>query len=269
MSEKFYWKEEGGLKLLVSSALAEAGFVNGFSTRLGGVSPFPDEDLNLAGFGEDTDENIYENRSRFLRFFGNGFKISTAWQVHGNEIRQISSLQETGDSRQKADALVSNLEDVLAAVKTADCVPLLIGDPSNGAFAAVHAGWRGTLSRIAQKAVGALSDLYGSRPEDLVCAIGPSASGRCYEVGPEVVGAFVQEFSTGGKLFSETKGGHALVDLHLANREQLGETGVLAENISEAPYCTMERVDLFFSYRKEKMLYGRTGRLLSVIGRRV
>jgi len=268
MPDNFYWKEQDGLKLLVSEALEEAGFVNGFSTRLGGVSPFPDSDLNLAGFGDDSQENIAENRRRFLRFFGNGFRISTAWQVHGNDIRRITALDETGDSDQKADAVISDLADVLAGVKTADCVPVLIGDPVSGAYAAVHAGWRGTLSRIVQNAVRTLVQEFGSSAEELVSAIGPAASGRCYEVGPEVVEAFEAEFSTSGKIFSSTSGGHALVDLHLANTDQLVEAGVRKENISVAPYCTMERVDLFFSYRKDRPLHGKTGRLLSVIGKK-
>ena len=81
-----------------------------------------------------------------------------------------------------------------------------------------------------------------------------------------MIDAFVEKFSTGGKLFVETRKGHALIDLHLANKEQLLSVGVQEENIFTAPLCTMERTDLFFSYRKEKKLYGKTGRLLSVIG---
>jgi copper oxidase (laccase) domain-containing protein len=87
-------------------------------------------------------------------------------------------------------------------------------------------------------------------------------------VGPEVIEAFESEFSTSGKLFSATAGGHALVDLHLANREQLLAAGIPEKNISVAPYCTMERTDLFFSYRNEKQRLGKTGRLMSVIGRK-
>jgi copper oxidase (laccase) domain-containing protein len=156
MQDPFYWKEQDGLRVLVCRPLEAAGFVNGFSTRLGGVSPLPDGDLNLAGFGEDSEENIKENRRRFLRFFGEGFRISTAWQVHGNALRMISSLEDAGDSEEKADAVISELPGVLAGVKTADCVPVLIGDAVTGAYAAVHAGWRGTLKRIVEIAVGAL-----------------------------------------------------------------------------------------------------------------
>ncbi len=255
------------MKLLVSAALEAAGFVSGFSTRLGGVSPFPEGDLNLAGYGEDAEENIEENRRRFLRFFPEGFTISTVWQIHSDVVKKIAGAEEAGSTEDRADAIVSDLEGLLIGVKTADCVPVLIGDPETGAFAAVHAGWRGTLGRIAEKAVDRLVAEYGSSPSDLVCAIGPAASGRCYEVGPEVVEAFGKEFSTSGKIFSPTSGGHALVDLHLANTDQLRAAGVPESNISAAPYCTMERTDLFFSYRKDKPLHGRTGRLMSVIGR--
>ncbi|MEO6589599.1 MAG: laccase domain-containing protein, partial [Pyrinomonadaceae bacterium] len=89
-----------------------------------------------------------------------------------------------------------------------------------------------------------------------------------YEIGQDVISAFEEKFSTSGKLFTRTRDGHALIDLHLANKEQLLSIGVAAENIYIAPFCTMERTDLFFSYRAEKKLYGKTGRLLSVIGRK-
>src|SRR5437899_2980445 len=85
----FYWRELGGIKVLVCRELEEHGFANGFSTRLGGVSPFPAGDLNLAGFSEDTAQNIYENRRRFLTVFGEGVNLALSWQVHGDSIRTV------------------------------------------------------------------------------------------------------------------------------------------------------------------------------------
>ena len=82
----FYWRERDGVKVLVCRPLEEAGFVNGFSTRLGGVSHFPHDDLNLAGFNEDAAENIYENRRRFLNVFDGRFALATVWQVHGSGV---------------------------------------------------------------------------------------------------------------------------------------------------------------------------------------
>src|SRR5664279_3361272 len=86
----FLWRERGGVKVLVCRQLETAGFLNGFSTRLGGVSPFPDGDLNLAGFDEDAAANIEENRRRFLAVFGGDLRLATAWQVHGDTIKPIN-----------------------------------------------------------------------------------------------------------------------------------------------------------------------------------
>ncbi len=253
--------------MLVCREMEAAGFVNGFSTRLGGVSPFPENSLNLAGFDEDASENIYENRRRFLAVFGSDFDLAVVWQIHGDTIKTVASVSDIHSSEDRADALVSNLKNVLAGVKTADCVPVLIGDPKTGAFAAVHAGWRGTVKSIAAKVVKELSETYGSDPVDMICAIGPAACGRNYEIGQDVIDAFASNFSESEKYFAPTREGHALVDLHLANRDQLINCGVSNENIFTAPFCTMQRPDLFFSYRLEKQKYGKTGRLLSVIAR--
>ena len=264
---KFVWREESGVKVLVSKALEAAGFVNGFSTRLGGVSPFPENDLNLAGFGEDLDENIAENRKRFMRLFDDGFSLTTVWQVHGDQVKVLKTEEDVANIKEKYDGMVSNLPNVLAGVKTADCVPVLMGDRNTEAFASVHAGWRGTVESIVVKAFERMREEYGSKPENLVCAIGPAAGCKNYEIGQEVIDAFSEKFSTSGNLFTKTREGHALIDLHRANRDQLLSIGVPKENISTVPFCTMERNDLFFSYRVEKKTLGKTGRLMSVIGR--
>jgi YfiH family protein len=267
LTEKgFFWREKNGVKVLVCRALEEKGFTNGFSTRLGGVSPMPENDLNLAGFGEDSNENIYENRRRFLNVFGKDYALTTVWQTHSDKIKIVKTEKDIQNTEEKFDALVSDLPNILIGVKTADCVPILIGDTRNKAFAAVHAGWRGSAESIVVKAFEKMRENYGTKPQDLICAIGPAASCKNYEVGKEVIDAFESKFSTGGKLFVETRKNHALINLHLANKEQLTNLGVPEENIFTAPFCTMERTDLYFSYRIEKNLYGKTGRLLSVVG---
>ena len=269
LSEKgFYWREKNGVEVLVCGALEEKGFVNGFSTRLGGVSPMPENDLNLSGFDDDSEENILENRRRFLKVFDGDFTLATAWQVHGTEVKTVENLDAAKDGNSRFDALVSSLRGVLVGVKTADCVPVLLGDVKTGAFAAVHAGWRGTAHSIVTKAIEKMREIYGTNPKDLICAIGPAAVCN-YEIGQDVIDAFNENFPNNSEhLFAPTRDGHAFVDLHRANFEQLATTGVSPENIYSAPFCTLERTDLFFSYRKEKRLYGKTGRLLSVIGRK-
>ncbi|MET0753953.1 MAG: peptidoglycan editing factor PgeF [Pyrinomonadaceae bacterium] len=252
---------------MVCRLLEEKGFINGFSTRLGGVSDFPKDALNLAGYDEDSAENIAENRRRFLNVFGGAFQLASVWQIHSDEVRVVKDLADAADGNYKMDALVSDAECVLLGVKTADCVPVLLGDTKTKAFAAVHAGWRGTVQSIVLKAIEKMREHYGTNPEDLICAIGPAATCKNYEIGQDVIDAFSENFPDSDTLFTPTKENHALIDLHKANKRQLLSIGVLPENIYVAPLCTMERTDLFFSYRKEKKLHGKTGRLLSVIGK--
>ena len=263
------------MRALVCAPLEDDGFVNGFSTRLGGVSEMPANALNLAGFNEDAAENILENRRRFLKLFPGEWTLAGCWQVHGADVRVVHTAEEAKPAENQrgetvyCDVIVSDAKGVLAGVKTADCVPILIGDPVTSAFAAVHAGWRGTLGTAVIAGVERLAKEYDARPADLRVAIGASAGPCCYEVGSEVIEAFSSKFVDGEKLFTPTRPGHAMVDLLKANREQLISTGVKAERIHTAPLCTMCRTDLFFSFRKEKRVYGKTGRLMAVVGRKL
>jgi YfiH family protein len=173
---------------------------------------------------------------------------------------------------------------LLLGVQTADCVPILLVDTKNRAVAAVHAGWRGTLQRIVAKAVGRMQMEFGSRPADLLAALGPAIGGCCYEVGTEVASAFTAQFSNAAEFFDELRTGDepnplqwlnmmppghqppaktVLLDLRKANRSQIIEAGLRAENIFVNDLCTACRTDLLFSYRKEG---ARSGRLMSVVG---
>ena len=268
----FHWRERDDVRALVCGPLEAAGFANAFSTRTGGVSKMPEHSLNLAGFNEDSAENILENRRRFLKLFPGDWVLAGCWQVHGADIRQIETAADAkpatdahGDTIY-CDAIVSDAAGVLAGVKTADCVPILMGDANTGAFAAVHAGWRGTVASIATNALSRMIAAYKTNASDVVVAIGPAAGKCCYEVGSEVIEQFNEKF-VDAELFTPTCENHACVDLIKANRAQLISAGVNEENIYAAPLCTMCRTDLFFSYRREKSLYGKVGRLMSVVGR--
>ena len=265
----FRWRAGvAGLRALVCEPLEQDGFANAFSTRGGGVSPFPESSLNLAGFDEDSAENIQENRRRFLSLVGGRWTLATCWQVHGRDVRVVREASEAGNDSERCDALTTDLPGVLLGVKTADCVPVILGDARTGACAAVHAGWRGTLAGILKHALARLSQEFGTRAEDVRAAIGPAALACCYEVGPEVIDAFRAEVRDADALFTPTSEGRALVDLHRANLEQLTESGVRPERVHTLPLCTMCRPEEFFSYRRDRKLYSRTGRLLSIIGRR-
>lgn len=269
----FYWREIAGVRALVCASLEQDGFTNGFSTRGGGVSPFPHDALNLAGFNEDAAENILENRRRFLKLFSGRWTLTGCWQVHGADVRLVKDEQDAqptlgiaGDAVY-CDALVSAAPHVLLGVKTADCVPILIGDPKTGAFAGVHAGWRGTVAGIVTHALQRLTAEYDTRVEDVRVAIGPAAASCCYEVGADVITAFWQRFPECDALFTPTREGHARIDLLQANRDQLIAAGVAADKIHTSGLCTMCRTDLFFSYRREKKIQGKVGRSMAVIGR--
>lgn len=233
----------------------------------------PQDALNLAGFNEDEAGNIYENRRRFLKLFAGDWTMAACWQVHGAEVRVVKNLEDArepidslGESAY-CDALMTRTARVLLGVKTADCVSIIMGDRRTGACAAVHAGWRGTLAEIVPRALERMSAEYDVRPRDVRACIGPAAGACCYEVGHEVIDAFSQKFADAEQLLTPTREGHARIDLQRANQEQLSRAGVDSSRIHIAPLCTMCRTDLFFSYRREKSLYGRTGRLMSVIGR--
>lgn len=263
----FKWRRgEGGLRALVCEPLEREGFANAFSTRGGGVSPFPEASLNLAGFDQDSAENIHENRRRFLSLVEGRWTLAACWQVHGRDVRVVRDASDARSESERCDALMTDLSGVLLGVKTADCVPVILGDARTGACAAVHAGWRGTLAGIVRHALARMNEEFGTKPEDVRAAIGPAALGCCYEVGAEVIEAFRAEVTNADALFTPTSEGHALVDLHRANLEQLTGSGVPPERVHALPLCTMCRPEDFFSYRRDRKLQGRTGRLLSVIG---
>jgi hypothetical protein len=266
----FNWREQGGVRALVCTQLEAEGFTNGFSTRAGGCSPMPHDALNLAGFNEDDAANIYENRRRFLSLFRGQWRLATCWQVHGADVRRVVPRDAThalDTNEERCDALTTDAAHVLLGVQTADCVPIILGDARTGACAAVHAGWRGTAASIVVAALERMREDYGTRSADVRACIGPAANVCCYEVGREVLDTFRARFAYADELLAPTREGHARIDLQRANRQQLAGAGVAPDRIHTAPFCTICRNDLFFSYRREKKVHGRTGRLLAVIGK--
>jgi YfiH family protein len=297
------WKEKrgGGLTVLIAPVVARVPWaIHGFSTRKGGASALDtraheiERVLNL-GFTEwDKRETVEANRKSFLNALGAPeMTLVTLKQVHSDAIHVIHAAPPAALS---GDALITRTPGLLLAVQTADCVPILLADTRTRAVAAVHAGWRGTVARIVAKAVGRMQMEFGTRPADVVAAIGPSI-GRCsYEVGPEVARAFAGQFAEASEWFdvprelgrdlpegeivsgdspnplkwlSMMPPGHdpppptVQLDLTAANRWQLVDAGVSEKNISASGLCTACRNDLLFSHRREQ---GRTGRLLAAIG---
>ena len=173
---------------------------------------------------------------------GAGFShLATLKQVHSD--RCVAASGRTGVLGQ-GDALLENVPGAVVAVKTADCLPILLVDERHRAVAAVHAGWRGTVARIVQRAVAAMRETFGTEPADLHAAIGPGIGPCCYQVGPEVAAQFGVH-------------GRTHLDLADANRRQLVETGVPGERVYLSGLCTMCRAAEFYSFRREKEAAGR------------
>jgi polyphenol oxidase len=257
------------ISYIVCEPLEEAGFLNAFSTRLGGVSALPANALNLTNFKGDTPANVAENRHRFLKAIGaEGMPLITARQTHSTERCFIESAKQAEEKTPDCDALMTRAKGLLLAIQTADCLPILIADTQTGAMAAIHAGWRGTLGRITERTVADLMR-QGVNTTNCLAAIGPTACGECYEVGEEVIERYKKEFRYWKQLLVNFKeGGKAHLDIRAANLQQLAYCGFDEEQIFVAPYCTMHDNERFFSYRKEaggEPL--KVGRLLSVIGR--
>jgi polyphenol oxidase len=283
VSNPWTLKTANGLRILQLAPFAKLPWlVHGFSTREGGISVLDGENVLNLGFTDwDTRENVERNRAAFQNSVGGkSLILVTLKQVHSDAIQ----IFQAADLARVGDASATALPGLLLAIQTADCVPILLVDPRKRAVAAIHAGWRGTLARITQKAVGAMQREFSSRPSDLLAAIGPSIGPSCYEVGAELVTQFASQFADAAEYFDEPRTGdepnplqwlnmrppghqpppkEVHLDLGKANRSQLLAAGLRPSNIFASEFCTGCRKDLFFSYRKEG---SRSGRLLSVIG---
>jgi len=193
--------------------------------------------------------------------------VAMANQVHGKEVVVLRRGSPAPHPRPEADALVSDAADVAIAVRAADCVPLLMADRSRGVVAAVHAGWRGTVARVAVAAVDALGREFGTRRQDLIVAIGPSIGACCYEVGSELVDAFAAAgherylierwFSSPPPARGTTARSALSLDVARSNADQLILTGVPEEQIFASGLCTAMHLEVLTSYRKEKEKAGR------------
>ncbi len=226
-----------------------------FTTRAGGVSRGPYASLNLGLSVRDDPAAVHENRRRALYAFGaDATRTARLHQVHGTRVVEAS---EAGPEV-RADALTSDDPAWTLAISVADCVPVLLVDPQRGAVAAVHAGWRGAVAGVAEAAVTALADRYGSRPERLWAAIGPHVSGPRYQVGPEVVDAVRDAGYRGDHVRPDPdRTGRFRLSVGGVVREALAAAGVAGERVVDGGWCTVSDAQRFFSHRRDR---GRTGR---------
>jgi YfiH family protein len=203
---------------------------------------------------------IHEQHLALSRLRPETFPLYTLKQVHGDEILVIKQKSDAS-IRPEADGMLSRESGILLGIATADCVPVLMVAPEHGLVAALHAGWRGTLKGISQRAIRALGEQWGIAPACVWVALGPSISRCCYEVGQEVGKPFQERW--GATDVWKSKGEKGFLDLRGVNRIQCEEAGVPSPQIQSVGPCTFCASSDFASYRREGT---GAGRQLSVIG---
>jgi YfiH family protein len=266
--------------------------VHGFSTRMGGFSSaYGDRQLNLGFTAADTRSAVERNRQAFLQALTRRARgvppLLTLRQIHSGIVHIFNKGNPPPERPLRGDGAITNSHNLLLGIQVADCVPVLVADREGKAVGAFHAGWRGTVKRIVERGVGAMRAVFGCKPENLYAAIGPCIHACCYAVGNEVIDEFQSQFAYADDLFSEVYDrdpikekypllfltarapGHSNIgpqihlDLVEANRRQLLDAGLPAENIWAAEECTSCHTDLLFSHRAEA---GYTGRMMGVVG---
>ncbi len=284
LAKPWLTKRSRGLQIIQLAPFSKLPWlVHGFSTRPGGASLLDNEKvLNLGLMDWDDRETVLKNRKNFVSALqAEAFSLATIMQIHSDVIREVSAPSPQPCA---GDASLTNQPAVLLAIQTADCVPILLVDPKKRAVAAIHAGWRGTLARITQKTVGRMRMEFGSKPSDLLAAIGPAIGPCCYGVAADFVSKFTAQFGDAADYFDEPLSGeepnplqwlnmkppghqpspkNVRLDLPKANRSQLLAAGLRPNNIYPSNLCTACNLTLFFSHRREGPT---TGRLMSVIG---
>ena len=240
------------------------GLAHGIFTRRGGVSESHWTSLNVGGVNGDDADAVRENHRRMYGAVDvNPQRAATTWLVHGVRTIVVEGPAKGRGWLAKADGMVTNQPDTPLVMRFADCVPLLLYDPTKRAIGLGHAGWRGTVQGMAASLVQKMRSAYGSRPEDIEAVIGPAISRRNYSVGEDVVaGAYAYYGEGSGLIWRDPDSGRACFDLWRANRLDLERQGV--RHVRTLEICTFEHTDDFFSHRAERGKTGRFGVVMSL-----
>lgn len=248
------------------------GFVHGFSTRLGGVSEGIYSSMNLSFTRGDKEEAVRENYNRISAALGfSPEDIVTSDQTHTANVRVITA-EDRGNGITKprpytdVDGMITNVPGLVLATFYADRVPLYFADPVHKAVGLSHSGWRGTAAGIGAVTVKELQKHYGTRPEDIYAAIGPSICQDCYEVSEDVILEFQKTFSRElwKDIFYRKENGKYQLNLWEANRQILLGAGILPEHISMPNLCTCCNPEFLYSHRASQGKRGNLGAFLGI-----
>lgn len=257
----FEERQVGDVLYLAYPLLEQTELVNhGFSTKVGGVSKGIWESMNLSFSRGDDKEAVEENFRRIASAIGvDAERLVSAAQTHTTNVRKVG-LEDCGKGFSRpvdysdVDGLITNESGVCLTTFYADCVPLFFVDPVHKAIGLSHSGWRGTVKRMGQVTLQKMQEEYGTNPEDVVAAIGPSICQDCYEVSEDVILEFQRNFDEKhwGTLFYKKENGKYQLNLWKANEIILIEAGVCPKNIAVTNVCTNCNSDLLFSHRATK-----------------
>jgi YfiH family protein len=237
------------------------GVINAVFTRQGGISPHPWASLNLGGTVGDDLERVSRNRQLALAAQDRvPVSVYDVWQVHGINVAIADAPRSQDVPHQQADSILTDKPGITLMMRFADCVPVLLHDPIHKVIGIAHAGWLGTVRGIARVAVEAMRVHFGSKPGDILAAIGPSIGPDHYEVGQDVVMQVRQAFGQSAHSLLEVHAGAFHFNLWMANRLTLEQAGV--RQIELANLCTACHTEDWYSHRAE---HGRTGRFGAII----
>lgn len=252
------WHGEKAVPYFTFPAFDELpGIIHGFSSRLGGVSEGCLSSMNLSFSRGDEPERVRENFRRIAESIGFSEKdLVFSMQTHTANVRRVGR-EDCGRGLERpvgycdVDGLVTNEPGVVLATFYADCVPLFFVDPVHHCIGLSHSGWRGTVGKIGKATVETMAREFGSKPGDLLAAVGPSICQECYEVSEEVIGLFRENFAEElwPKLFYRKDNGHYQLNLWEANRLIFQEAGILPQHITVTDICTACNPELLFSHR--------------------
>ena len=231
--------------------------VTAFSTtRQGGFSKGSYGEFNINRYCGDNVETISQNSALLCGLVGiDDSRLLMPHQVHETEIVAVNETTREAEL-EGVDALMTNIPGICIGVSTADCIPVLLYDKVHRAVCAIHAGWRGTVKRIVEKAVGAMTSTYDTRPADIQAQIGPGIHVESFEVGDEVYEAFANEGFEMGTI-SRKVGQKWHIDLPECNRQQILASGVPAAQVDVSPICTYQHPETYFSARRLTINSGR------------
>lgn len=266
-------KEKNGFPMLVYPLLEQTGIVKHcFTTRQGGVSEGIFESLNLSFTRGDKKEAVEENFRRVAKALETEYdNFVFTDQTHTTNVKRVGKEDAgKGLTRERGytdvDGLITNEPGIVLSTFYADCVPLYFVDPVHQAIGLSHSGWRGTVGRMGKVTLEAMNREFGTRPEDVICAIGPSICQECYEISEDVAVEFKHEFQEHEKEILIDKGnGKYQLDLWRTNELILLEAGVSPEHLAVTNICTCCNDKLLFSHRASKGKRGNLGAFLALI----